>query len=882
MATVKWKLPASGAWTNAGNWSMAAVPGAGDDAVIAIAGAYTVSVRSASVAARSITVSNLRAGLAVDSPSGGGSKVTVAGALANAGHLSIGRIGLAAVSAVTVGALENSGTVDLIGGTAAARLTVKGNAVTSNQFHIDNTLVKGVGGGAVLTVSGTLRNSGGMTIGISGLTRATTVSLGALVNTGAIGLSGGTAKAMLKIAHNLVNSFVFRINDNGVVTVGGTLTNSAGLGNHFEIGRASLARAATVTAAGLVNTGEIDLTGGPAQATLKVGAAAPATLTGDYHLSGNALLQYASGAVGAIGKGAELSLRGAKARVAIAASTNLNSALTKLAANAGRLHLSNGASVKTAGAFNNTGSVVADVDFNTDAGGSSLTIGGKFTNSGFLVIGISTIAKAVTVTAASLANSGEIDITGASAVQATLKVGAAAPATLAGNISLGGDALLQYTGGAITAIGNGAVLSLEGAKARVALATSTNVNSALTKLAANAGRLDLRDGASVKTAGAFNNTGSVRVDIEFSIINVGGSSLTIGGKFTNSGILDIGNDFLKAATVVKASSLRNTAAGEVSVVGGAGAKTATLSLAGASSNAGSIQIVGGGILALGGVLTVTGSLTIHGGTIKGGTLAGPGNIDIDSPEKSTLDRLKIAAGTTVSAESDLIVRDVVVNGRLTGEFDPALIFGRPGIDSMTNISGFATITLANGGANTLVLTDANFDALSFADRITVVGGNAGNTVDASDLSGGFFSVNAVDVHAGGGVDVAKGGAGSDRFFAGGHTTMTGGAANDQFLFAAPGSNAITDFKGDKLVISNSGFHLGLAGATSTPKPLPPTLFHASATGAFTGTAQRFAYNTTDGRLRFDADGKGGSSSPQLVATLTDHPALAASDLFFVK
>jgi hypothetical protein len=318
------------------------------------------------------------------------------------------------------------------------------------------------------------------------------------------------------------------------------------------------------------------------------------------------------------------------------------------------------------------------------------------------------------------------------------------------------------------------------------------------------------------------------------------------------------------------------------VHGGHGSNTATLALAGASSDAGSIGVDSGGVLALGGVLTVTGSLTI-GGTIKGGTLSGPGKI---AAERGTLEGVRIAAGTTVSAGFfDLTVRDVVVDGRLIGDGGffggPALTFGRPGIDRMTNIFGFTKIRLADGGANTLKLTDANFGDFS---RITIVGGNDGNTVDGSSLrqSDGFSGVDAIDVRAGTGVDVAKGGAGSDRFFAGGHTRMTGGAANDQFLFVAPGSNAVTDFKGDKLVVGNAGFHLGLAGATSTPKPLPANLFHASGTGAFTSAEQRFAYNTGNGQLRFDADGNGGGSSPQLVATLTGHPTLPAADLFFVK
>ena len=76
--------------------------------------------------------------------------------------------------------------------------------------------------------------------------------------------------------------------------------------------------------------------------------------------------------------------------------------------------------------------------------------------------------------------------------------------------------------------------------------------------------------------------------------------------------------------------------------------------------------------------------------------------------------------------------------------------------------------------------------------------------------------------------------------------MTGKGGANQFVFSAPGlSNTIADFNAsstNELVFSNSGFALGLSGASSTPQALPTTLFTSNATGAFSTTAQRFAYN----------------------------------------
>ena len=89
------------------------------------------------------------------------------------------------------------------------------------------------------------------------------------------------------------------------LTIGGTLTNSGS----FDIGSTSLTKATTVTAAGLASTGTINLNGGTtATATLDITGAAPTTLSGTYYLSGDALLEFGSGGVTAIGSGAGLTL----------------------------------------------------------------------------------------------------------------------------------------------------------------------------------------------------------------------------------------------------------------------------------------------------------------------------------------------------------------------------------------------------------------------------------------------------------------------------------------------------------------------------------------------------------------------------------------------
>ncbi len=150
----------------------------------------------------------------------------------------------------------------------------------------------------------------------------------------------------------------------------------------------------------------------------------------------------------------------------------------------------------------------------------------------------------------------------------------------------------------------------------------------------------------------------------------------------------------------------------------------------------------------------------------------------------------------------------------------------------------------------------------------VVGGGKGNTLDEA-------AVAAADRA------ILRGGAGADTLIAGRHAALTGGGGSDRFELTTPGSaavpdqNTIADFKhgADKIGLAEAGFGLGAA-------PSAATLFQANPTAGFTSAAQRFAYDTTDGRLFFDHDGSRGASSPELIATFSGHPTLTASDLFF--
>ncbi|HEV2334513.1 MAG TPA: hypothetical protein VGS13_03340, partial [Stellaceae bacterium] len=331
----------------------------------------------------------------------------------------------------------------------------------------------------------------------------------------------------------------------------------------------------------------------------------------------------------------------------------------------------------------------------------------------------------------------------------------------------------------------------------------------------------------------------------------------------------------------------NTLAGGVTLTD-LGTLTNTGSLSGAGTlivdpatllNSGSIglgvTLAGGGTLnnQTGGAITAAGiavSATGGGATIvNSGTITGTGGTAVQFG----------AGDDTLIVKPGAVFAGAVSGGGGTN----TIIQGASGTLKVTGFSGFETIRLANGGADSLTLTGSNFTGVG-GHVITVFDGNSGNSVTASALP----SADVIVVHAGIGADKLRGGAGSDTFYAGGKTTMTGGAGANHFTFAHIGTNVVTDFGAsakNELVLRKSGFNLGAdeSLATGTPKHLATSVFVANSTGTFTTTAQRFAYNKTTGRLSYSAHGSG--SAATTVVTLTGHPSLSAGatgDLFFTS
>ncbi len=412
----------------------------------------------------------------------------------------------ATVATVTV---DNGASADLTG-----QLTVTGDFVDNGGASVDTGFLVEFGG-SNLTIGGTLtatNSGGGFSIGNRAQTSNTTVTANAVTNIGAINIAGNATGVLARL--NVVSAA-------GFGGTAGVLTGNINLG--IGVGGA----------------------GGP----------------------GDALLDFLGGGLINTIQGGNVALNGALAFIASGGATTSNSALTgplTIAAGGG-LHLQAGAAVTTQ-ALTVAGSVSVDTDF-LGIGGSILTVSGLIAVTGNLGIGRSamTTASATVTATGGLTSSGTISLNGdkAGGFQGTLNVGTAAgfgtPGVLTGNVNLAGFSLLDFAGGGtIGTIKDGSV-QFDGANAFLASGGATTSNSALAgplTIAANGG-LNLQGGTSITTQ-ALTDAGNISVDTGF--LGIGGSTLTVNGLLTVSGILTIGREAMTvaSATVTATSGLANT------------------------------------------------------------------------------------------------------------------------------------------------------------------------------------------------------------------------------------------------------------------------------------------------------------------------------------
>jgi Ca2+-binding RTX toxin-like protein len=170
---------------------------------------------------------------------------------------------------------------------------------------------------------------------------------------------------------------------------------------------------------------------------------------------------------------------------------------------------------------------------------------------------------------------------------------------------------------------------------------------------------------------------------------------------------------------------------------------------------------------------------------------------------------------------------------------------------------FGTGSISGGSSGTI----------SFSNVERVVAGNFNDRLSGNAASQTLTGQSGADTLAGaGGVDTLWGGAGADTFIF--RETGTGNA--DRISDWASGS--------DKVALDNAVMTaLGGDGNFSSGDAR-----FAAGAGFTSGrdATDRVIYNTTTGSLYYDADGSG-SGAAQLIATVLNAPAVAATDIVVI-
>ena len=210
------------------------------------------------------------------------------------------------------------------------------------------------------------------------------------------------------------------------------------------------------------------------------------------------------------------------------------------------------------------------------------------------------------------------------------------------------------------------------------------------------------------------------------------------------------------------------------------------------------------------------------------------------------------------------------NDTLRGGAGDDFLDGGSGSDSLDGGVGNDTYVvtagdvLSDSGGNDTVIASMSWSLASAFENLTLTGSSN------LDGSGNFFA-NAITGNSGN--NILKG--------RDGHDTLTGAGGNDFFDFvtapSAANSDVIADFTSgaDRLRLDD-GVHAGI-GATGNFAAGDGRFFAGAGATSGHDANDRVVYDTSTGALYYDADGSGAGAAV-LVATLQDHPALAATDI----
>jgi fibronectin-binding autotransporter adhesin len=696
-ATVSWIVDADGSWTTASNWSSnPSLPGPSDDVIISQPGFDTITLSNV---LGTQTINSLVCNEALQLTSGAelslaansqinGALTLTAGTLSGAGDLTIGGtfnwIGTLAAGGKTTLTTTSLTTIGNSSGAVLSRILENSGIV--NFTPASSSVTLSLSGGTLNNLSGgTFNYSDGLSSGPT--TTISSQGASSFSNAGTFNYSAFDSQFGVPQSRTFAAPF----NNSGLANIYvGTLALSGGGSNSGTINVYPGGKLAFNTAS-FHNSGTLNFTGSAPSSGFTT--LDPSSFTNDPGGQVNVL----SGGLSLTGSGANLG----HFNISQSATLTLNSmtlcAFSSLTG-AGNVTLGNISSfsgiVNVSGSVTVTGAVTfvsdqsiaaaATINGGTITGPANISFSGPVTWGGDFGGSMSGTGK-TTLTPTCVATLGVYSET----LNRTLdNAGTLNYAPVAYSLAFGSSGVLNNLAGAtfnLTSSSTNTVTPFTGT-AGSAINNAGTLN--LTGAASNSGQSKFSNSVPISNSGTLNITLGTLQQNGAALTNAGTINLLPGGNLAGNSIINSGAlNFQGGTSTFLIGQFTNTASGHVNIQSG------SVTLSGANSNSGSINISPGAQLSItdnyqqlaGSSITGAGSVTLGNITNFAGTFGVTGPITINNPVTFTTDQTLSGA--------------VSIRGNVSGSGN--LTFSNSFIWTSGVLSGSGKITIPNGASGTI-------------------------------------------------------------------------------------------------------------------------------------------------------------------------------------
>lgn len=728
---------------------------------LTIAGGGNVNISDGAKSNTTVTISGSvsNSGGLTTGFSGGTNTISITGTLTNnsGGSLTIyGGAGNGSGSdSVSIGTLNNCGTVSLMGTGSTLTITGTGTLTNSGTLNLTQGALKFSGLSATLTGGGTL------TLGNSSGTQTGSIQVGSsnngtftnsdntitgygnlgsgtltLVNQGTINANGNVSLArgitLQPGGGGMTNTGVMEATNQGTLVLQGTFNNTGGTIQALGEAGGTIAPTVQLISGTVINGGTLNTTTMGANAGLIENTTGSVTLNGVANLGTYADTAGATTILeGTIANSGSITLSGSTLSLGNSVTLNgkgtvvlSNSATNLITAASTGLTLTNANTIEGAGTIQNMGIV------NTG------TISAN--QSGLLIL---------LPSAAGLNNKGTLSVSTGD----TMQIGTAAGGALvnfAGTTLTGGtyavSGTLQFGATGTSIVSDAANISLTGTGARMIDFAGENVLAGLASIT-QAGSFTIGGGANFTTAGNFTNSGKLTVN-SGSTLNVTGSlsNFNSANNTLNGGTYTVGGklEFAGANVVTDAANLTINGTGEILDSNSGGNGLANLAIIATS---GSFTLGNRANFTTAGNFTDNGKLTINSGTAL---TVGKNLTNFDSAT-NTLTSGTYTIGGTLKFTGANIVNNAA-NLTISGSSAQILNGTSNGLANFANNTGAFTLT-GNGSLTTGSSSFSNSGTLSVmaGSTLTVGGGNSYNqSAGTSTVDGTLGAAWGINVTGG--------------------------------------------------------------------------------------------------------------------------------------